>query len=92
MKNYSNEQKMNFYKERKKDSGMIWVLFLFFGWSYGSLGQMGKQIFFYLTFGGLGFWALYVLFTLNRKIKNYNRKIAYDVGLSVDDILMLGLI
>ena len=49
-----------------------WILFLFLGWSYGSMGSMGKQIFYYLTLGGLGFWALYRLFTLNGAIKRHN--------------------
>ena len=52
---------------------------------------MGKQIFFYLTFGGLSFWTLYVLFTLSGKVKKYNKDIATQVGLSEEDIAMLGL-
>jgi hypothetical protein len=51
----------------------LWLLFLFLGWSYGSIGQPIKQLFFYLTFGGLGLWTLYVLFTLNGKIRRFNQ-------------------
>jgi len=68
----SETNRMLMYQEEKVDSGKIWLLFLLFGWSYGSMNQMGKQIFYYLTLGGCGLWALYRLFTLNGKIKDYN--------------------
>lgn len=83
--------KLGYYNNRKADKGTLWILFLFLGWSYGSLGQIWKQVFYYLTLGGLGLWALYVLFTLNRKIDRYNRGIAIELGLSDDEISMLGL-
>lgn len=60
----------------------IWLLFLFLGWSYGSMGSMGKQIFFYLTLGGLGLWALYRLFTLNGAIRKYNQSIYQKYGIT----------
>lgn len=58
-----------------------WLLFLFLGWSYGSMGQVGLQILFYFTLGGLGVWALIRLFTLSSAIKAYNRKIYEKYGL-----------
>lgn len=91
MNDYNKNEKLNFYNERRLDSSKMWILFLLLGWSYGSMGQMGKQIFFYLTLGGLGLWTLYVLFTLSDKIKKYNKNIARQVGLNEEDILMLGL-
>ena len=87
----TNTQNLLIYNSRKQSSGTIWLLFLFLGWSYGSLGSMVKQIFYYLTFGGFGIWAIYRLITLNGAIKKYNRKIAMEVGLYADDILKLGL-
>ena len=87
----TNTQSLLIYNSRKQSSGTIWLLFLFLGWSYGSLGSMVKQIFYYLTFGGFGIWAIYRLITLNGAIKKYNRKIAMEVGLNADDILKLGL-
>lgn len=80
------------YESLKKNSGTTWALFLLVGWSYGSFGQMGKQVAYYLTLGGFGLWALYVLFTLNNKIRNYNRKVAVDVGLSAADLQNLRLV
>lgn len=83
---------INIYNARKKDSSTIWLTFLFLGWSYGSMDKIGKQIFFYLTFGGLGFWTLYLLFTLNGKIKAYNKVIAAESGLTTEEMVQLGLI
>lgn len=79
------------YNAQKVDKGNIWILFLLLGWSYGSMNQMAKQVFYYLTLGGLGVWTLYRLFTLNTAIKNYNRKLALKVGLSSEDLIKLGL-
>lgn len=91
MSDYNKNEKLSFYNERKLESSKMWILFLFFGWSYGSMGQMGKQIFFYLTLGGLGLWAFYVLFTLSSKVKKFNKNVAKQVGLNEEDISMLGL-
>jgi hypothetical protein len=89
----SNEKsdKLMMYNSRKMSSGTAWVLFLFLGWSYGSMDKMGKQILFYLTLGGLGLWSLYRLFTLSGAIKEYNRNIALSLGLETQEIMMLGL-
>lgn len=86
------EDKLFYYSERKLDSSKIWILFLFLGWSYGSMGSMGKQILYYLTLGGFGFWALIRLFTLNSAIKKYNKNIANQLGFSAEDLLKMGLI
>jgi len=92
MENVDFLEKMMVYNTRKLDSGKIWILFLFLGWSYGSMNQMGKQIFFYLTFGGLGFWAIYRLFTLSGKIKSFNKHIALECGMDGTELLKLGLV
>ena len=69
-----------------------WLLFLFLGWSYGSLGKIGLQILYYITLGGFGLWTLIRLFTLNEAIKEYNKNICVRIGLSADEMLMLGVI
>jgi hypothetical protein len=53
---------------------------------------MGKQILFYLTFGGVGLWTIYRLFTLNKAIRKYNRGIAKKVGLDANEQMELGLL
>ncbi len=50
---YIKSDKINIYNGRKLDSTKMWILFLFLGWSYGS---MGKQILYYLTLGGFTIW------------------------------------
>ena len=42
------ENKEVIYNSRKVAKGKAWLLFLFFGWSYGSFNKPGKQILFYL--------------------------------------------
>ena len=69
-----------------------WLLFLFLGWSYGSLGKIGLQILYYITLGGFGLWTLIRLFTLNGAIKKYNKNICLRVGLSANEMLILGVI
>ena len=77
----SNTENLLIYNARKASNPTMWILFLFLGWSYGSLGNMVKQVFYYLTFGGLGLWALYRLFTLNGAIKK-----AKDSNLNAADL------
>lgn len=74
-------EKKLMYEVMKADKGQIWLTFLFLGWSYGSLGQIGKQVAFYLTIGGLGLWTLYVLFTLNKKINKFNTNLALKLDI-----------
>ena len=83
--------KIMIYQNRKANPTTIWLLFIFLGWSYGSLGKIGTQIFYYITFGGIGIWALIRLFTLSGAIKGYNRQIAAQVGLTTEEMMSLGV-
>ena len=65
--------------KKQLDKSTVWLLFIFLGWSYGSFEKIGKQLAFYFTFGGFGLWTLYVLFTLNNKIKEYNNNISQTI-------------
>ena len=69
----------------------IWLLFLLLGWSYGSLGKIGLQLLFYITFGGFGIWTLIRLFTLNCAINKYNTDVAKRHNLSIEDAQKLGI-
>lgn len=80
------------YESRKANPTTIWLLFLFLGWSYGSLDKVGIQILYYITLGGFGFWAFVRLFTLSGSIKNYNRRIATQVGLDNKEMDTLNLL
>ena len=80
------------YENRKVNKTTIWILFLFLGWSYGSLNKIGLQILFYLTAGGFGIWMFIRLFTLNNAIKSYNRKIATQIDMSSKDMTTLNIL
>jgi hypothetical protein len=80
------------YEARKANSSTIWLLFLFLGWSYGSLNRTGTQLLFYVTLGGLGFWTIVRLFTLNSAIKKYNHSIADEIGLNDKERAWFGLV
>lgn len=79
------------FNSRKLEKTNILLLHFFLGWSYGSMDQMGKQVLFYLTGGGCGFWWVYRLFTIGTAVKEYNRNIAIQIGLTNEEMLQLGL-
>lgn len=79
------------YQQKAVKKSTIWLLFLLFGWSYGSLGKIGIQILFYLTLGGLGIWGFVRLFTLGSAIKQYNRAVALEAGFTNAELPSLGL-
>ena len=83
--------KIMIYQNRKANPTTVWLLFIFLGWSYGSLGKVGLQILFYITLGGLGVWTLIRLFTLSGAIKEYNRNVAMEIGLSDEEKTSLGV-
>ena len=86
------QENLMIYESSKLNSTVTWLLYLFFGWSYGSMGKVGMQILFYITIGGFGIWALIRLFTLNGAIKEYNSKKAILANLSNKQIVAMGLI
>lgn len=83
--------KIMIYQNRKANPTTVWLLFIFLGWSYGSLGKVGLQILYYITLGGLGLWTLIRLFTLSSAIKEYNRNVAMEIGLSDKEKTSLGV-
>ena len=90
--NSMDNNKILAYEARKANPTTVWLLFLFLGWSYGSLGKIGVQILYYLTLGGFGLWTLIRLFTLSGSIKSYNRKIAGQLGLDNQEMALLNLL
>ncbi len=84
--------KLVIFESRRAKPTSVWLLFLFLGWSYGSLNKMGLQILFYITLGGLGVWTFIRLFTLNGAIKTYNRRIAKQLGLDTAEMSTLNLL
>lgn len=75
-------QKLILAQNETVKPGTMWLLFLFLGWSYGSMGKIGKQIAYYLTFGGVGVWFLYRLFALSGAIRKHNNEVYLKYGLT----------
>lgn len=84
-------QRVLIYNNRKLDKTKIWLLFLFFGWSYGSMDKLLLQILFWITLGGLGLWTLIRLLTLNEAIREYNRGIAKKIGMTKKEMFLVGV-
>ena len=55
--------------------GIAYLLWFFLGAHYAYLGRWGLQILYWITFGGLGIWALYDLITMSGKVDRYNAPI-----------------
>ncbi|MDC1221438.1 TM2 domain-containing protein [Salibacteraceae bacterium] len=55
--------------------GIAYLLWFLLGAHYAYLGRWGTQILYWITFGGLGVWALYDLFTMSGKVDRYNAPI-----------------
>ncbi|MGN6435927.1 MAG: hypothetical protein ACTHMM_05305 [Agriterribacter sp.] len=87
MEELTRAEKIAIYNSKKLNN--VWLMFLLLGWSYGSMKQMGKQIFYYLTLGGIGMWTLYRLFTLNGKVRQYHRNLALELGLKDEAALLV---
>ena len=67
------------YQRQAKGTGIAYIFFLFFGCHYAYLGNWGKQILFWITFGGAGIWALIDLFRLPSVVAGYNKDVATNV-------------
>jgi len=69
-----DQEKIDLVKEKISKKSNIWISFLLFGWSYGSLGKIGLQMIWYIipVITGLGIYenlvsgefSLYTAFAL----------------------------
>lgn len=75
-------QKMTLANQEIVKPSTVWLMFMFLGWSYGSLGKGFAQFFFYITCGGLGVWTLIRFFTLSSSIRQYNNSVYIKHGLN----------
>ena len=62
-------------QSKLKSTGKAYVYFCCFGAHYLYLGKFVIQLFFWITLGGFGIWALYDLFTLSGKVNASNDRI-----------------
>lgn len=63
-----------------KKTGTAYLFFFLFGAHYIYLGQIGKQILFWVTLGGFGIWALIDMFTLGDKVNRANAPILQQIN------------
>jgi|TARA_B110000259_G_scaffold44024_1_gene50915 hypothetical protein len=62
-------------QSKLKSTGKAYVYFCFFGAHYLYLRKTGIQLFFWITLGGFGIWALFDLFALSSKVHTYNDRV-----------------
>jgi len=79
--NSMNEfQRQAFFNEytrlKKRTSTAYLMFFLFYGGVYAYTGNWGMQILYWVTGGGFGIWALYLLFRTPKVIADNNAEIA----------------
>ncbi|WP_372648263.1 TM2 domain-containing protein [Draconibacterium sp.] len=65
----------HYYQAKIKSTGTAYLFWFLLGAHYLYLGKFGLQILFWITLGGLGFWALIDLFAMSDKVEKYNQPI-----------------
>ena len=55
-----------------KSTGTAYLFWFLLGAHYAYLGKWGIQILYWITLGGLGFWALIDLFLMSSKVNAHN--------------------
>ena len=53
-----DKEKIDFVKDKLRNKSALWISFLLFGWSYGSLGKPGLQLLWYVIafYSGFGIY------------------------------------
>ncbi|WP_228479145.1 TM2 domain-containing protein [Flavobacterium soyangense] len=69
----------HYLQSQIKSSGTAYLLWFFFGFHYAYLGKWGIQILYWITFGGLGIWAIIDLFTLSGRVASHNALIFQQI-------------
>lgn len=68
-----------YLQSKLKSTGKAYIYFVCFGAHYLYFGKMFLQLFFWITLGGFGIWALFDLFTLSAKVNTYNDRIVQKI-------------
>jgi len=67
------------YRRKQKQTGLTYLFWFLLGFHYIYLGKIGWQILYWLTFAGLGIWAIIDLFRIPGMVRNYNKDVSMDV-------------
>lgn len=72
---------MNSYymMSKMKSTGTAYLCWFFLGCHYAYLNRWGLQVLYWITLGGLGFWAFFDLFHIPTKVDNHNFKVAEKI-------------
>ena len=62
-----------------KSTGTAYICWFLLGCHYAYLGKWGLQILYWITFGGVGIWALIDLFHIPTKVNTHNLKISTQI-------------
>lgn len=73
------EEFLEEYRRRKKSVGVAYLLWFVVGLQYGYLGRWGLQVVYWITAGGVGIWALVLLFFIPSLVRNYNKDVSIEV-------------
>lgn len=63
-----------------KDSGKAYLFYFFGGAHYAYLGNWGKQILFWCTFGGFFIWAFIDMFRVSSIVQQHNIPILQQIS------------
>ncbi|MEC5395650.1 TM2 domain-containing protein [Bergeyella sp. RCAD1439] len=71
----------HYLMSKMKSTGTAYLCWFFLGCHYAYLGRWGLQILYWITFGGMGIWALIDLFLMPSKVNAHNLAIARQIDL-----------
>jgi hypothetical protein len=69
----------NDLQSKIKPTMTVYLYWFLFGSHYGYLGRWNIQILFWITFGGLGVWAIIDLFTMSDLIVKHRESIFQQI-------------
>lgn len=69
----------HYLQSQVKSTGTAYLFWFFLGAHYAYLGKWGLQILYWLTLGGLGIWAIIDLFTMSKKVNQFNAGIFQQI-------------
>ena len=78
----SNDEQAMFQSEferKKKSTGVMVILAIFFPIQLFLLGEIALGVLFLFTWGGLGIWWIIEIFITPRRVRNYNKDIATEI-------------
>lgn len=69
----------HYLMSKMKSTGTAYLCWFFLGCHYAYLGKWGLQILYWITFGGIGIWAIIDLFLIPSKVNAHNLIIANQI-------------